>query len=109
MEEDDTVDITPSQSKVFRPTTEQVTLWESYLKRDGQFGPNEWKKIKVDRSVRKWDSHKDAMAFRAPTRNLQLPPIKSFGDQEREKSWLMLQQIIGAQAAMLIDQWEHTS
>ena len=108
-EEEDSIHINPSQSKAVKPSTDQVALWESYLRRDGQFGPNEWKTIKVDKSVRKWNSHRDAMAFRAPSRNLQLPPIKTYGDQEREKSSIALQQILGAQAALTIDQWEYTS
>ena len=41
-EEEDTVDIMPSQAKLFKPSTEQTEMWELLLRRDGQFGHIEW-------------------------------------------------------------------
>ena len=58
----------------------------------------------MDRSVKKWTSHKAARGFKAPARNLQLPAIKSF-DIERDKSFTSLQNMVGAQAAMTLELW----
>ena len=85
-EEDDTIDIMPSHSKVFVPSKEQADLWELFLKRGGRFGPKEWSKVQINKSIRRMTSHEEAMPFGAPTRNLQLPPIRSY---------------------IIVDQWDH--
>ena len=47
-----------------------------------------------------------ARGFKAPARNLQLPPIKSSFDQERDKGLTTLHNMMGAQAAMTLELWE---
>ena len=103
-EERDTVDINPQGASTFKPSDEQAATWLSHLKRGEQHGPIEWTRIKVDRSVKKWTSHKAARGFKAPARNLQLPAIKSF-DVERDRSFTNLQNMVGAQAAMPLELW----
>ena len=59
----------------------------------------------MDRSIWKWTTHKLARGFKAPARNLQLPPIKSPFDQERDRSFTILQNMMGPQAAMTLELW----
>ena len=92
---------------MFKPSIEQAEILDLFLRRGGQFGPKDWSKIQVNRSIRKMTGHEEAMAFRAPPRNLQLPPIHNQGDQEREKTLLAVQNIVGAQAALIVEQWDH--
>ena len=84
-----------------------MEIWDLFLRRGEQFSPKDWSKIQVNRSIRKMTRHEEAMAFRAPPRNIQLPPIHNQGDQEREKTLLAIQNIMGAQAAVIVEQWDH--
>ena len=95
----------PQGASAFVPSKEQKEMWCSYLKRGEEHGPQEWKKIKVERSIRKWTTHKEARGFKAPARNLQLPRITSFFNQEREKGFATLQSMMGAQAAITLELW----
>ena len=84
-------------------------MWHSYLKRSIELGLQKWTKVKVGRSIRKWISRKEARGFRAPARNQQLPPLRSPSDQELDRSLKVLQNEIGAQAAVTLELWERIS
>ena len=60
----------------------------------------------VKRSVKKWTCHKEAKCFKAPARNVQLPAIRSTYDQERERQFAAMQNMIGAQAAISLELWD---
>ena len=59
--------------------------------------------------VKKWTSHKEAAGFRVPARNVQLPAIRNSFEQEREKKYVSLQSMIGAQSAIMLELWESIS
>ena len=101
-----TIDRSPGGASTFIPSQKQRDLWHSYLKRSIELGLRKWTKVKAGRSIRKWISRKEARGFKAPARNQQLPPLKTPSEQELDRSLKVLQNEMGAQAAVMLELWE---
>ena len=99
----------PWGSSIFTPSRKQRSMWRSYRKRSIELGLRRWTKIQRGGSINKWVPRAEAREFRAPARNLKLPPLREGADRVLDRNLEVLQEEVGAQAAVVLALGVHIS